>query len=52
MRSAREETAGYFVGVAFSGFVIGAITDWIISMISLYLLHGAPLTAASATFGR
>jgi hypothetical protein len=52
MRSAREETAGYFVGVAFSGFVVGAVTEWAINMISLYLLHGAPLTAASATIGR
>jgi len=52
MKSAREETAGYFVGVAFAGFAIGAVTGWMINMISLYLLQGAPLTAASATFGR
>jgi Yip1 domain len=52
MKSAREETAGYFVGVAFCGFVVGAVTNWAINMISLYVLNGAPLTAASATFGR
>jgi Yip1 domain len=52
MRSAREETVGYFVGVVFAVFVVGAVTAWTLNMISLYLLGGAPLTAASAAFGR
>lgn len=51
MKSAKDETVGYFVGVAFSAIVISIIFDRVIALVAIYLLHGAPLNASAAYGG-
>lgn len=48
MKAPKDDIAGYFVGVGFGVFAVAMITDWLLNLISLSLLAGAPLNAAAA----
>jgi len=48
MRTPREDIVGYFVGVGFGVFAVGAISTWLMNLLSLSMLVGAPLNAAAS----
>ncbi len=48
MKTPRDDFVGYFVGVGFSVFAVAMITEWLVNLISVSLLAGAPLSAAAA----
>jgi len=53
MKTPREDIVGYFVGVGFGAFAVGAISAWLMNLLSLSMLAGAPLSgAASRVFVR
>jgi len=53
MKAPREDIVGYFVGVGFCVFAVAMISGWLVNLVSLSILAGAPQTgAAGAAFAR
>ncbi|MGI8839296.1 MAG: Yip1 family protein [Caulobacteraceae bacterium] len=49
MKAPREDIVGYFIGVGFGVFAVAIISGWLVNLVSLFMLAGAPQNGAAGT---